>query len=66
MKNFIVDKMDRIFTNYTEADGDLVHKTIDMLCEKGIAKGVYQDYQVLADVITYLSLFESAVRSEHK
>jgi hypothetical protein len=30
--------------------------TVDMLCDKGIPNGVYQDYAMLADVLDILSV----------
>lgn len=58
---FWIDEINKILENYTEEDKDIVEKTIDMLCAKGIGKGVYQDYAVLADIVTYLSIFASIV-----
>ena len=57
------DKLDEIFKNYRKEDAQIVHKTIDTLCSKGIAKGTFQDYAILADIINYLSYFEYEVES---
>lgn len=39
-----------------------VSATIDELCSRGIAKGCYQDYAMLSDVLTLLGAFEKAVK----
>jgi len=35
--------------------------TVDMLCDKGIPNGVYQDYAMLADVLEILSVCEAII-----
>lgn len=56
-----MEKINEILKNYTSNDKQLVHNTIDMLCAKGIGNGCYQDYTVLADVVSVLAAFEEAV-----
>lgn len=52
----LADNILKILANYTTPeDRDLFHDTIDELCSKGIAKGCYQDYGVLTDVLNILT-----------
>lgn len=51
------DEFNKILSNYSSEDAKLVHKTIDMLCDRGVGAGCYQDYGVLADIITVLGIF---------
>lgn len=36
-------------------------KTIDTLCAHGVAKGAYQDYELLGDVIMLLTVSQTAI-----
>lgn len=38
------------------------HDTIDMLCSKGVGNGAYQDYSVLMDVLSILTIAEALVK----
>ena len=40
-----------------------VGATIDELCLRGIAKGCYQNYAMLSDMLTLLGAFEKAVKA---
>ena len=55
-------KFDEIVAKYTADDLEDVKATVDELCKKGIARGCYQDYTILADVISVLTIFEEAVK----
>lgn len=35
--------------------------TVNMLCDKGIPNGVFQDYAMLADVLEILSICEAII-----
>ena len=66
MTNF-TDNILKILANYTTPeDRDLFHDTIDELCSKGIAKGCYQDYAVLSDVLTILTDCETYMKNACK
>lgn len=41
------------------------HETIDTLFKKGVPNGCYQDYELLNDTISILTLFERALREEY-
>lgn len=43
------------------------HDTVDEFCSKGISKGCFQDYGILAQVVACLSQIEYALKeSENK
>lgn len=46
---------------YTKKEWD---DTVDMLCKKGIAKGTYQDYNLLTLVIDWLCGYQRKVEME--
>lgn len=41
------------------------HETIDTLFKKGVLNGCYQDYELLIDTISILTLFERALKKYH-
>ena len=43
---------------YTEKEWD---ETVEMLCSKGVGKGVYQDYNLLQLVISWLCNYDSVI-----
>lgn len=57
-----MDRIKKILDNYTPEDAKIVKDTVDMLCSKGIGNGVYQDYTVLADVVSILGILEQIVK----
>lgn len=62
-----MERIKKILDNYTtEEDYKLFKQTNDELCKKGIAKGCFQDYTVLADVVSILSICESIVKDKAK
>lgn len=58
----VIEKVNEIIKNYSKNDAKLVHDTIDMLCAKGVANGVYQDMGVLIDIVEILAAFEKDIR----
>ena len=46
-----MDKLLELIRNYNKDDVPALKRTVKMLIDKGVAKGVYQDYSMLADVI---------------
>lgn len=55
-------ELNEILENYTKSDYKIVHDTVAQLCAKGVAKGCYQDYTVLMDILKLLTMFENAVK----
>ena len=55
-----LEKIDEILCKYV-GRGSEFKATIDMLCSKGIAKGCFQDYTILVDVLEILSICETMV-----
>lgn len=60
----MMDKIQKILANYTTSrDCKLFHDTIEELCSNGIAKGCYQDYGVLTDVLSILTECETYMKN---
>ena len=38
--------------------------TVDMLCDKGIKNGCFQDYTILIDILEILSICESVLEED--
>lgn len=57
-----MEELKQILSNYTPGDAKAWNATVDMLCSKGIAKGVYQDYEVLMDVLQVLTVCEHIIK----
>ena len=55
------EKFEKILSKYSSRDKKLVYDTVDMLCDRGVGGGCYQDYTVLVDVVNVLTIFEEAV-----
>lgn len=55
------DIIDEILSKYMHDDRGVFHNTIDELCSKGIGKGTYQDFTVLADLIQILDVCEKSL-----
>lgn len=53
---------DGILASYRPEDSKVVCDTVNELCKHGIAKGCYQDYAVLNDILRVLGIFESLVK----
>lgn len=43
---------------YGNDAGSIIDGTIDRLCDKGIAKSCFQDYNVLFDILSVFDLFK--------
>ena len=56
-----MERIKKILENYTPEDHKIFKDTVDMLCSKGIGNGCYQDYTVLADVVSLLGILECIV-----
>ena len=50
-----MERLKVILSKYDREDAEKLKKIIEELCCKGIAKGCYQDYLMLADLIDMLS-----------
>lgn len=57
-----MERIKKILDNYTKEDYKLVHDTVDELCSKGISKGCFQDYNILADIVAILSYCENIIK----
>ncbi len=51
-----IAEIEEILSIYTQKDAQRFDETVDMLCQKGIGGGVYQDYRLLTHVISILSI----------
>lgn len=60
-KEKFANKVEDIFKDYTKEDVPAVKDTISMLCKKGIADGCYQDYAMLADIVSVLASIEEYI-----
>lgn len=57
-----MDKIKEVLKKFTKDDYQIFHDTIDMLCSKGVGNGAYQDYSVLMDVLSILTIAEALVK----
>ena len=57
-----MEELKQILSNYTPEDAKAWNATVDMLCSKGIANGVYQDYEMLMDVLQVLTVCEHIIK----
>lgn len=57
-----MEELKQILSTYTPGDVRAWKDTVDMLCAKGIANGVYQDYTVLVDVLQVLTVCEKIIK----
>lgn len=48
-----------ILERYRNGNHQIFIDTIEMLCSKGVRAGVYQNYEVLGDVLIILTKLES-------
>lgn len=61
----VEQKIKRILEKYTTLNHlKTFRNTVDTLCAHGVAKGCYQDYTVLADVVEILGICESIVEDQ--
>ena len=57
-------KIKKILASYCPEDADELQRTVEELCSKGVAKGCFQDFGMVADVITCLYALVDAVRKD--
>ncbi len=57
------DKICEILSNYAPEDHKLFHQTVQELFEKGFTKGCFQNYEMLADILTILNQCELLIKN---
>lgn len=57
-----MERIKQVLEKFSPQDAKAFHDTVDMLCKKGIANGVYQDYSMLMDVISVLTICEAIIK----
>ena len=57
-----MEELKQILSKYAPEDKKVWNATVDMLCSKGIANGVYQDFTVLMDVLSILTVCEKIIK----
>lgn len=57
-----MDKIKEVLAKYTKEEYQIFKDTVEMLCSKGIRNGCYQDYTVLMDVLSILTICESIIK----
>lgn len=62
-ENFVA-ALEDVMGHYAKEDYDIFKDTVDMLCAKGVSKGIYQDYSVLIDVLQILTICEKFIKGE--
>ena len=55
-----LERIKEILDKY-EGKSDRFKATVDMLCNKGIPNGCFQDYTILIDVLEILSICETII-----
>ena len=58
----MLEKIQEVMSKYSAEDYEIFKNTVDMLCSKGVGNGCYQDYTVLMDVISILSICENHLK----
>ena len=58
-----MEQIKEILNKYRKEDYQLFYDTVDMLCAKGV-NGSYEDYTVLTDIITILSVCEQIIKNK--
>ena len=53
---------EEIVAKYSAKDFEALNETTEELCNKGVAKGCYQHYDMLVDVLNVLSIFVRDVK----
>lgn len=61
-ENDDISKVKQILEKYRPEDYEIFYNTVEMLCEKGVGNGCYQDYTVLVDVVQILAFCEEIVQ----
>lgn len=57
-----MDKIKEVLAKYTKDDYQIFKDTVEMLCSKGAGNGCYQDFGVLMDVLSILTICESIIK----
>ena len=57
-----MERLKKVLEKYSPEDAKLFSDTVDMLCKKGVAKGCYQDFSVLMDVLSILGICEAIIK----
>ena len=57
-----MERIKEVLAKYKPDDAKKFHDTVDMLCKKGIGNGVYQDYGMLMDVLSILTISEAIIK----
>ena len=55
-----LERLEEILSKYV-GKSDRFKATVDMLCQKGIGNGCFQDYTILIDVLEILSICEAII-----
>lgn len=58
----MLERIQEIMSKYSTEDYKTFKDTVEMLCSKGIGNGCYQDYAMLMDVISILSICEGYLK----
>lgn len=59
--NEAIEKIKEIASKYTKEDYELIKDTVQKICDKGIGKSCFQDFDVVVDVVEVLTAFETLV-----
>ena len=59
-------EIENILKKYSKEDYNLFFDTVDMLCKKGVAKGSFENYAVLVDVISILTCCENYIKNRKR
>lgn len=57
-----MDGICKVLAKYSSEDAELFKSTVDELCKNGIAKGCYQNYGVLSDILSILTQCEVLIK----
>lgn len=63
-ENQTLKTIEQILDNYVAEDYEIFKETIDELLKTGIAKGCFQDYAILSDILVILTVCENIVKSK--
>ncbi len=55
-----MERLKEILEKYKGREAEF-KATVDMLCDKGIGKGCFQDFTILIDVLEILSICEAII-----
>lgn len=60
----MINEIEKILSEYTPSDHPLFKDTVDKLCQNGIARSAFQDYDVLCDVLAILTICETIIKNK--